>query len=191
MYKWIAGSTWAAAVLSLAVASAQTYPQTSDNQPKTKSTPSTRSDQTDTSRRGTSRTTTSSSRPANAAQPLTVTGCVTQESSATQSASAKRSTTNASGWILSNATVSGSTSTAVGTGGTNAEATGGTASNSYQLAGITNPKEYSSKRVEVTGVLANTRTSGRARRNSTASSSDNAMPMLRVTSIRVLGETCQ
>jgi len=41
MHKWIASSTCAAAVLSLAVASAQTYPQTSDHQSKT---PSTRPD---------------------------------------------------------------------------------------------------------------------------------------------------
>jgi hypothetical protein len=167
MYKLIAGRTWAAAVLSLAVASAQTYPQTSDNQPTTKSTPSTtkstpstRSSQTDTSRHRTARTTTSSSGSANAAQCLTVTGCVTQGSSAPQSASASRSTTDASGWILSNATVSESTSTAVGTGGTNAAPVSGIASNAYQLTGITNPKEYSSKRVEITGVLDNTRASG-------------------------------
>ena len=62
---------------------------------------------------------------------------------------------------------------------------------SYQLTGITNPNEYANKRVEINGTLNNTRVSASSRRNSNASSGNNAMPMLRVTSVRVLGESCQ
>jgi hypothetical protein len=51
MHKWIVGSTCAAAVLSLAVASAQNYPT------------------------GTERRATPSDRSANAAQRVTMTGC--------------------------------------------------------------------------------------------------------------------
>jgi len=253
MHKWIAGSTCAVAVLSLAVASAQTYPQTSDQ-----------------NRRGTSRTSTSTTRSAaNSSQRITVTGCVMHGTSGSQTASAGR--TNDGGWILSNATMSngaanqtssitnssssrsgspsnegtsagnqnrtvgtgvpGSTSTVVGTRGTNATVGGnidteahgagtlgatdqagstvgagataavtadnpqhgtyGNAAGSYQLSGITNPNEYSNKRVEITGMVVNTRANASARRNSNASSGNNTMPMLRVTSVRVLGENCQ
>jgi len=187
MYKWIAGSTCAATVLAVAVVTAQTYPQAG------------------TSRAGTSRKTTSASRSAKAAERLTVTGCIMEGSGGSQSAAATRSTANASAWILSNASpsnkgtsaanqsgtagssVPGSTSATVGTSGTNASPS----ASSYQLAGITNPKEYSGKRVEITGVLGNARVSARSRRNGNASSGENAMPLLRVTSVRVLGETCQ
>jgi len=127
MHKWIAGSTCAAAVLSLAVASAQTYPPTADNRPTTTSAPANKS--------GGQRT---------AAQRVTMTGCLMRGTNA-QSTS----------WLLSNATttqgtvneatvgtsrsgspsnegttagnrngtagigVAGSTSTAIGTSGTN------------------------------------------------------------------------
>src|ERR1051325_6494219 len=235
MHKWIAAHACAAAVLSLAVASAQTGTSTSKNRPA-----------------------------ANSPQRVTVTGCFTQGTSASRTASAARTTANAGGWILSNATmsgaagtqtsstgtaspsrsgspsnegktatnrngtagiaVSGSTSTVVGTRGTNttpggtidteahgagtlgatdqagstvgAGATAGATSDaprsstagsgettgtsgaastsSYQLSGITHPDEYAGKRVEITGTLTN----ARAR-------------MLRVSSVRVLGDNCQ
>jgi hypothetical protein len=221
MHKWIAGSTCAAAVLSLAVASAQTYPQTSDTQPTTKSS---------------SRSSSSTRTPP---QRVTMTGCLTRGTGA-----------QSSRWILSNATmadatttagvsrsgspsnegttaanrngtaaigVSGSTSTGVGTSGTNiptgaidteahgggtlgatdqkggtvgagatAGATTGTTGTdrsgstspsgrmSYQLMGVPSPTQYMNKRVEVVGTT------------STPSSH-----MLRVSSVRVLGDTCQ
>ena len=276
--KWIAGSTCAAAVLSLAVASAQTYPQTSDKQ--------------------TTRRSTASRSTANATQRITVTGCMMQGAGGSQTASARRTNANAGGWILSNATmsneasnqtsinnsstsrsvspsnegttagnqngtggigVSGSTSTAVGTSGTNVtiggnidteahgagvgatdqagstvgagvtagvtsdadnpqnsqnrgtygneqnrgtygsgQTTSGTsgtgsagAATSYQLSGVTNPNEYSGKRVEITGTVVNARAGASSRRSSNASSGNNAMPMLRVASVRVLNENCQ
>jgi hypothetical protein len=229
MYKWLAGSTSAAAVLSLAVASAQTYPQTSDSQPRTKST--TRSSTTDKTA---------------SAQRVTMTGCLMHGTGAQSAA-----------WMLSNATsatntsrsgspsnegtsasnrngteaagVSGSTSTAIGTSGTNipggsidTEAHGGgtlgatdqrgstvgagvtvgattdesastaktdesastanSAQNtgaevSYQLMGVRNPTQYANKRVEVVGTMS-----------STGNSSNR---MLHVTTVRVLGDTCQ
>ncbi len=215
MYKWIAGSTCAAAVLSLTVASAQTYPQTSDKQPTTRTTPSTQNRSTDQTRR-----TTSSNRTANAAQRVTVTGCVTQGSAPQSTSTANRSPANAGAWILSNATtssetastqtsgsgspnnegtssagVSGSTSTAVGTSGTSndtsASASGAT---SYQLTGLTNPAEYSGKRVEITGMLNNARPTASSRRNSRNSnvtSGNSSMSMLRAMSVRMLGEGCQ
>jgi hypothetical protein len=68
-----------------------------------------------------------------------------------------------------------------GTSGTPSTGTVGTSptttATSYQLNGITHPNEYSGKRVEVIGTVVNTRAT-------------NAMPMLRVTSVRVLGDTC-
>jgi hypothetical protein len=67
----------------------------------------------------------------------------------------------------------GATAGVTGTSGT----TSTTAASSYRLSGITNPGEYSGKRVEMTGVVVNTRV--------------NATPMLRVTSVRVLSKTCQ
>lgn len=261
MYKWIAGSTCAAAVLSLAVAPAQTYPQTSDSRPATKSAPTT--------------------------QHLTLTGCV-MPGGDSRTTSASHSATSASGWILSNATasndsasnittagphtsrsgspsnegtsaanrngtngigVSGSTSATLGTSGTTSNATpsidseahgggtvgatdqagstvgaGATASatgsraagiyrqprdayrdepvsgtsgtsssraSSYQLTGITNPNEYAGKRVEITGMLVNARVTARSERNRATTSSGNPTPMLRVTSVRVLGGNCQ
>ena len=127
MHKWIAGSTCAAAVLSLAVASAQTYPPTSDRQPTTKPAPASKSG-------GQTRT----------AQRVTMTGCLMRGTGA-----------QGTSWLLSNATttqgtvneatvgtsrsgspsnegttagnrngtagigVAGSTSTAIGTSGTN------------------------------------------------------------------------
>jgi hypothetical protein len=244
MNKWIAGTACAAAVLSFSVVSAQTYPQTSDQKPATRSAPATKSGQRTTNRPA-----------ANRPQPITVTGCVMQGilSNATMSneASNQTSITNSStsrsgspsneGTTATNrngtagAGVSGSTSTVVGTRGTNAtiggnidtEAHGagtlgatdqagstvgagatagayhtgqptgasGTSSpnvaTSYQLSGITNPNEYSGKRVEIRGTVVNTRVNASARRNSNASSGSNTTPMLRVTSVRVLGDTCQ
>jgi hypothetical protein len=297
MHKWIAAAACAAAVSSFSVVSAQTYPQAPDQQPTAKSAPATRSGQTDTNRRGTTGTSTSTNRSAaNSSQRVTVSGCFTQGNSGTQTASAGRTNANAGGWILSNATmsngtsnqssinnsspsrsgspsnegtsannrngtegavVSGSTSTAVGTSGTNATVggnidteahgagtlgatdqagstvgagatvgvtaddpqsgtygnnnnndqkrgtygstqttgTSGSASagaaNSYQLSGITNPNEYANKRVEITGMMMNTRANASSNRNSRASSGNNTMPMLRVTSVRVLGDNCQ
>ena len=80
MHKWIAGSTCAAAVLSLAVASAQTNPQTSDDQ--TKSAPSTRSGSSNTSSQttGTDRRNDQSSRTSTSSAPqrVTMTGCMMQ-----------------------------------------------------------------------------------------------------------------
>jgi hypothetical protein len=177
-----------------------------------------------------------------------------QDSSATQTASS-RSTTNAGGWIVSNAEtsrsgspsnegtstgdrsgttgagVSGSTSTARGTSGTGTAtgsvdteahgagvratdqagstvgagatvgtknsqaATSGSASaagaTSYKLAGLTNPNEYAHKRVEITGILDNTRANARSRRKSDTTASNTTVPMLRVNSVRILGESCQ
>jgi hypothetical protein len=144
MQKWIAGSTCAAAVLSLAVASAQTYPQTPDNQPATKA-PSSTSGQTDTSRRGTG-TNTSSATPSNrsgdAAQRVTITGCVMQGSSGSQGASASSATgTNAGGWILSNATMSnqsGSNTTSSNTSATGQTSRSGSPSNEGTSAGNRN-----------------------------------------------------
>lgn len=102
MHKWIVGSTWAAAVLSLAVASAQTYPQPSDKQPTTKSTPSTRSGgDTSPQTTGTERRATPSNRSANTAQSVTVTGCLMQGTD-----------TKNAGWILSNAVGQNITSSA-------------------------------------------------------------------------------
>ena len=226
MHKWIAGNTVAAAVLSMAVASAQTYPQKSDQPRTARSAPAARR-----------------------AQPITVTGCVmhgilTNVASGNETASRSgspshegTSTSNRNG--TAGIGVAGSTSTAIGTRGTKATlggnidteahgagtlgatdqagstvgagatagATAGThneprttgtsgttstdAASSYQLSGITNPNEYSGKRVEITGMLVNTRVNASARRNSNASSGASAVPMLRVTSVRVLGDTCQ
>lgn len=287
MHKWIA-SACAAAVLSFSVVSAQTYPQTPNQQPTTRSAPATKSGQRTTNRS-----------VANSSQPITVTGCVMRGSRGSQTASAGRTTANTGGWMLSNATmsnaaanqtssinsstsrsgspskegtsannrngtarsgVSGSTSTVVGTSGTNAtiggnidteahgagtlgatdqagstvgagvtagvtsdadnpqnsqnrgtygneqnrgtygsgQTTSGTsetgsagAATSYQLSGVTNPNEYSGKRVEITGTVINARAGASSRRSSNASSGNSAMPMLRVTSVRVLGENCQ
>src|ERR1041384_4031499 len=129
MNKWIAGTACAAAVLSFSVVSAQTYPQTSDQKPATRSAPATKSGQRTTNRPA-----------ANRPQPITVTGCVMQGilSNATMSneASNQTSITNSStsrsgspsneGTTATNrngtagAGVSGSTSTVVGTRGTNA-----------------------------------------------------------------------
>jgi hypothetical protein len=67
----------------------------------------------------------------------------------------------------------GATGTA-GSGGASTTATGGV---SYQLMGLRNPTQYLNKRVEVVGT------------RSDAGSSSNQM--LRVSSIRVLGDTCQ
>jgi hypothetical protein len=57
---------------------------------------------------------------------------------------------------------------------TTTSTSGAASTSSYQLSGITHPNEYSGKRVEITGTLTN----ARAR-------------MLRVTSVRVLGDNCQ
>ena len=98
MHKWIAGSTCAAAALSMAVVSAQTYPQTPDNQPTTKSTPS--SGQTDTTRRGTTgRASSTSSTP----QRVTATGCLMRGTG-----------TRTESWILSKATLANNTASASG-----------------------------------------------------------------------------
>jgi len=51
---------------------------------------------------------------------------------------------------------------------------GAASTSSYQLSGLNHPNEYSGKRVEITGTLTN----ARAR-------------MLRVSSVRVLGDNCQ
>jgi hypothetical protein len=45
--------------------------------------------------------------------------------------------------------------------------------------------------VEVTGTVVPMRTSTRARRNSTAGTADTGTPMLRVSEVRVLGDSCQ
>jgi hypothetical protein len=209
MHKWIAGSTCAAVVLSLAITSAQTYPSRTD-----------------------------AKRAANNTQRITVTGCVmqgilTHATTSNEPASRSGSPSN-EGTTATNRNgtagigVAGSTSTVTGTSGTNtsiggidteangrgalgatdqkgstvgagatAEATGtsGTSStsavSSYQLSGITNPNAYSGKRVEMTGMVVNTRVAARSRRNSKASSGASTTPMLRVTSVRVLGENCQ
>jgi hypothetical protein len=231
-------------VLSLAVASAQTYPQG------------------ETPRRSTSGTRSVANRAPSA---VTVTGCVMQRntsswilSNATMSnaakgavssidpkASSRSGSPSNEGTSAGNrngtagAGVSGSTSTAIGTsgehtnaassidseahgggvgatdqagstvgagaavsvaGGSTNESTAGTgrqstsgtygatgtsgsapAATSYQLTGITSASEYSGKRVEITGMITSARTSR----------STTAMPMLRVTSVRVLAETCQ
>ena len=51
------------------------------------------------------------------------------------------------------------------------------ATGSYQLTGLRNPMQYANKRVEVVGTMSTT--------------GNNANHMLRVTSVRVLGDTCQ
>ena len=89
MHKWIVGSTCAAAVLSAAIVSAQTYPQTSDDQKKS---PSTSSGSRDTSQQTGTERATPSPRSTNAAQRVTMTGCLMQGTDARNS-----------GWILSNA----------------------------------------------------------------------------------------
>lgn len=65
-----------------------------------------------------------------------------------------------------------------GTAGTNragsASSSGGT---SYQLMGVATPTQYMNKRVEVVGTMSTT--------------GNNANHMLQVTSVRVLGDTCQ
>jgi hypothetical protein len=208
----------AAAVLSLAIASAQTVPSGK-----------------------------TAKRPASNVQRITVTGCVMQgilTNATTSNATVSRSGSpsneapiagNRNG--TAGISVFGSTSTGVGTSGTNptrggnidteahgagtlgatdqagstvgAGATAGvtgtsgtsstttvgrsstTTASSYQLSGMTKPSEYSGKRVEVTGTVVNTRVNARSRRNSSASSANNAMPMLFVTSVRVLSDTCR
>ena len=261
MHTWIGGTVCAAAVLSLSVAAAQTYPQAPENQPTTKSAPPRTGGQT-----GTTPTTRSSS-SARTSQQVTMTGCLMRGTGA-----------QATTWLLSNATtaqgtvnestvgtsrsgspsnegttagnrngkggagVSGSTSTAIGTSGTNnptatadIEANGGGtvggatdrngstvgagataavteespnaaaddqsgrkdnrsynsdqrpqnteastsagASASYQLTGLRNPTQYMNKRVEVIGTMSTT--------------GSNVNHMLTVTSVRVLGDTCQ
>src|SRR5258705_968096 len=96
MHTWIAGSTCAAAVLSMAVVAAQTYPQTSDKQPTTESTPSsTSSGQSDTTRRGTTGTASSTS---STPQRVTMTGCLMRGTD-----------TRTESWMLSNATMANST----------------------------------------------------------------------------------
>jgi len=106
MQKWMTGSMCAAAMFSLAVAaSAQTYPQTSGQQPTTRSAPASSGSQTGTTR-DSSRQTASSKRADSSAQRITVTGCVMQGSGATPTASASGSSGNAGGWMLSNATMS-------------------------------------------------------------------------------------
>jgi len=51
------------------------------------------------------------------------------------------------------------------------------ATGSYQLTGLRNPMQYANKRVEVVGTMSTT--------------GNNANHMLRVSSVRVLGDTCQ
>jgi hypothetical protein len=205
MHKWIGGTVCAAAALSVSVAAAQTYPQTPENQPTTKSAP------------------TRSSSSARTPRQVTMTGCLMRGTGA-----------QSTRWVLSNATttqgpvneatvgtsrsgspsnegigVSGSTSTAIGTSGTNnptasidTEAHGGGTAGatdrngstvgagataavteespnaaSYQLTGVRNPTQYVNKRVEVVGTMSTT--------------GNNASHMLRVTSVRLLGDTCQ
>jgi hypothetical protein len=100
MHKWIAGSTCAAVVLSLAIASAQTYPSRTD-----------------------------AKRAANNTQRITVTGCVTQgilthATTSNEPASRSGSPSN-EGTTATNRNgtagigVAGSTSTVTGTSGTN------------------------------------------------------------------------
>src|SRR6185503_21361787 len=98
MHKWMIGSTCAAAVLSLAVASAQTSAQTSDDQTRT---PSTRSGSSDTSPQttGTERGSTQSNRSTNTAQRVTMTGCLMQGTDA-----------RSGSWMLSNASPAASSS---------------------------------------------------------------------------------
>ena len=94
MHKFIAGSACAAAVLSLAVASAQTYPQAPADRPATKSPPSTTS----------APRSASPARPA--AQQVTMTGCLTT----------RGTNTGAQSWTLANATRAGGATTASGPG---------------------------------------------------------------------------
>ncbi len=229
MHKWIAGSTCAAAVLSMAVVSAQTYPPTSDNQPTTKS----RVTLTGCLMRGTdtrteswmlSNATTAAGAPASG-RISENTGSV-DESRVGTSRSGSPSNEGTSAGNPNGTTrigVSGSTSTAIGTSGTNnptarvdteahgggtlgatdqngstvgAGATAGVTADSadqsgqnrdtsasasgglsYRLMGVKNPTQYANKRVEVVGTMSSTGSSG----NQT----------LRVTSVRMLGDTCQ
>jgi len=207
MHKWIAGSTCAAAVLSLAIASAQT-----DSEP---------------ARTAAQRITASGCLTRDAAAQdarwilsnATAAGGTTIASRSGSPSNEGTSAGNHNG--TAGIGVSGSTSTAIGTSvannpsaaidsevngrgtlgatdrrgstvgaGATAGATGTAGSGggvspttattggsvSYQLMGLRNPAQYVNKRIEVVGTRSDARSSGNH--------------VLRVSSIRVLGDTC-
>ncbi len=209
MQKWIAGSTCAAAVLSLAVASAQTDTKSTRTAPQRitasgclmrdagaqsarwiLSNATAAGGTTIASRSGSPSNEGTSAGNRNGTAGIGVSGSTSTaigvggannpsaaidtevNGGGTLGATDRKGSTVGAG--ATEGATAGATGTAGSGGGASTTATGGV---SYQLMGLRNPTQYLNKRIEVVGT------------KSGAGSSSNQM--LRVSSIRVLGDTCQ
>ena len=204
MHKWIAASTCAAAVLSLAVASAQTH--TKSTRPAAQritasgclmrdagapgarwilSNATTGGGTTTASRSGSPSNEGTSAGNRNGTAGLGVSGSTSTAagiSVANNSSAAIDTEVNGGGTLgatdQKGGTVgAGATAGATGTAGSAGGAsTTATGGVSYQLMGLRNPTQYMNRRVEVVGTMSDARSSSK---------------MLSVSSIRVLGDTCR
>lgn len=206
MHKWIAGSTCAAAVLSLAVASAQTDTKSTRTAPQRitasgclvrdagaqsarwiLSNATAGGGTTTASRSGSPSNEGTSAGNRNGTAGIGVSGSTSTAigtSVATNPSAAIDSEVNGAGTLgvtdQKGGTVgSGATAAATGTAGSGGGASTTTATGgvSYQLMGLRNPTQYLNKRIEVVGTKSDAGSSG--------------SHMLSVSSIRVLGDTCR
>jgi hypothetical protein len=179
MHRWIAGSTFAAVVLSLAVASAQTTPRrVTVTGCLMHGTDATRAGWILSSAASSSRSGSPSHEASPGASPVIGTTGIKSGTTIDNEAhgGGTLGATDQSGSTVGAGAIAGATEGSTSSGSSGSGVSSGTSAVSYQLSGVRNPTRYANKRVEVTGTIGDNRGS--------------ASRLLRVTSMRVLGDTC-